>query len=56
MLPFGLNNAPATYQRCVDVILMGLKGIDCLLYSDDTMCSSATVTEHVQKLCAFLRG
>jgi hypothetical protein len=31
-MPFGLNNAPATYQRCVDVILMGLKGIDCLAY------------------------
>jgi hypothetical protein len=28
---FGLNNAPATYQRCIYVILMGLKGIDCLV-------------------------
>jgi hypothetical protein len=28
-MPFGLNNAPATYQRCIDVMLMGLKGIDC---------------------------
>jgi hypothetical protein len=28
-LPFGVNNGPATYQRCMDFILMGLKGIDC---------------------------
>ena len=27
-MPFGLNIAPATYQRCIDVILMGSKGID----------------------------
>jgi len=38
-LPFGLNNAPPSYRRFIDVILMGLKGIDCLLYSDDTIAS-----------------
>jgi len=30
-MPFGLNDAPATYQWCIDVILMSLKGIDCLV-------------------------
>ena len=49
-MPFGLNNAPATYQRCIDVILMGLKGIDCLAYLDDIICFSATMEEHAQKL------
>jgi hypothetical protein len=49
-MPFGLNNAPATYQRCTDVILMGLKGIDCLAYLDDIICFSATMEEHAQKL------
>ena len=34
-MPFGLNNAPATYQRCIDVVLLGLKGIVCLVYLDD---------------------
>jgi hypothetical protein len=52
-MPFGLNNAPATYQRCMDVILMGLKGIDCLVYLDDIICFSATMEEHVQKLEAI---
>ena len=37
-LQYGLNNAPATYQRCIDVVLMGLKEIGCLLYLDDLMC------------------
>ena len=37
-LPFGLNNAPATYKQCIDIILIVLKGIDCLVYLDDIMC------------------
>ena len=45
-----LNNAPATYQRCIDVILMGLKGIDCLVYLDDIICFSATMEKHARKL------
>ena len=49
-MPFGLNNAPATYQRCIDIILMGLKGVDCLVYLDDIICFSATMEEHVKKI------
>ena len=49
-IPFGLNNAPATYQRCIDVVLMGLTGIDCLVYLDDIICFSATVEEDARKL------
>jgi hypothetical protein len=49
-MPFGLNNAPATYQRCSDVVLMGLKGRDCLVYLDDIICFSATMEEHARKL------
>ena len=53
--PFGLNNAPATYQRCIDVILVGLKGIDCLVYLDDMVCFSATMEEHARKLEAIFK-
>jgi len=49
-MPFGLNNAPATYQRCIDVILMGLKGIYCLVYLDDIIFFSTTMKEHARKL------
>jgi len=51
--PFGLNNAPASHRRRVDVILIGLKGIDCLQYSDDIICISPIMTEHVKKLYAI---
>jgi hypothetical protein len=54
-MTFGLNNAPATYQRCIDVILMGLKGIDCSVYLDDIVCFSATMEEHAQKLEAIFK-
>jgi len=49
-MPFGLNNAPATYQRCIDVVLLGLKGIACLVYLDDIICFSASMEEHAEKL------
>jgi hypothetical protein len=49
-LPFGVNNGSATYQRCMDFILTGLKGIDCLAYLDDFICYSATMSEHAEKL------
>jgi len=31
-MPFGLCNAPATFQRCIDSTLAGLKGNSCLVY------------------------
>jgi hypothetical protein len=49
-MPFGLNNAPPYYQRCIDVVLMGFKGIDSLAYLDDRICFSATMEEHTQEL------
>ena len=49
-MPFELNNAPATYQRRIDIILMGLKGIDCFVYLDDIICFSGNMEEHARKL------
>jgi hypothetical protein len=48
-LPFGVKNGPATYQRCMDFVLTGLIGIDCLAYLDDLICYSATMGEHAEK-------
>ena len=47
---FGLMNAPATYQRCMDNILMGIRGVDCLCYLDDLILFSPDIVTHAKKL------
>jgi Reverse transcriptase (RNA-dependent DNA polymerase) len=36
-LPFGLRNAPATFQRAIYIILAGVRWKTCLLYLDDVI-------------------
>jgi len=36
-MPFGLTNAPASFQRALDIILLGLKWQICLVYLDDVI-------------------
>jgi len=49
-LPFGLCNAPATFQRAVDMILAGVKWQICLVYLDDVIVFSRSPEEHLQHL------
>ena len=49
-MPFGLSNAPATFQRCIDVVLSGLKYNSCLVYLDDILVFSSTFDEHLTRL------
>ena len=58
-LPFGLSNAPATFQRGIDMILGRLKWKSCLMYLDDIIFFSQSPREHVEHLreiFAALRG
>ena len=56
VMPFGLSNAPATFQRMMDVLLAGLKWNTCLVYLDDIVVFSKTIPEHLSRLEAvFLR-
>ena len=47
VMPFGLMNAPATFQRYMDMILRGLTSDICLVYMDDIIIFSRSFTQHV---------
>ena len=49
-MPFGLCNAPATFQRLMQVVLAGLEGKICHVYLDDILILSKTFAEHLQHL------
>ena len=50
VMPMGLCNAPATFQRIMDVILSGLTWGVCLCYIDDIIIFSETFPEHLTHL------
>ena len=50
VMPFGLCNAPATYQRAMQGVLAGLIGHGCLVYIDDILIYSRTFGEHLEML------
>jgi len=50
VLPFGLNNAPATFQRLMDLLLSGLKWKTCLVYLDDVIIFAHTSEEYLHRL------
>ena len=47
VLPFGLTNGPASYQRLMETLLRGLCPKICLIYIDDLICHSRTFAEHL---------
>lgn len=50
VMPFGLCNAPATFERMIDTVLRGLKWKTCLCYLDDIVIFSSTFAQHLQRL------
>lgn len=58
-MPFGLRNAPATFQRLMDQVLSGLQGLEMFVYMDDIVIYASSLREHdikIAKLMARLRS
>lgn len=49
-MPFGLKNAPSTFQRVMDNVLKDLQGKICLVYLDDIIVFSTSLQEHSENL------
>lgn len=49
-MPFGLKNAPSTFQRVMDNVLRGVQNESCLVYLDDIIVYSVSLQEHIERL------
>lgn len=54
-MPFGLCNAGATFQRLIDMLMVGLNFDICLVYLDEIVIYSATPEQHLERLRLVLQ-
>ena len=50
VMPFGLCNALATFQRLMESVLTGLVGEKCISHLDDVLVIGPTYKEHLDNL------
>ncbi|GBM89547.1 Retrovirus-related Pol polyprotein from transposon 297 [Araneus ventricosus] len=50
VMPFGLCNAPATFERLMETVLRGLTSEACLVYLDDIIIVGRTFQEHLKNI------
>ena len=50
VMPFGLVNAPSTFERLMEDVLRGLQWQECLIYMDDIISPSSTFEEGLNRL------
>lgn len=49
-MPFGLKNAPATFQRLMNTVLAGIQNYRCFVYLDDIVIHADSLHEHNRRL------
>ena len=54
VLPFGLTNAPSTFERTMEVILQGCQWKTCLIYLDDIIVFGKNHNQHIQRLAEVM--
>lgn len=54
VMPFGLCNAPATFERLMERVLKGLHWKTCLVYLDDIIIMGKDFDEHLRNLAEVL--
>ncbi|GBL98739.1 Transposon Ty3-I Gag-Pol polyprotein [Araneus ventricosus] len=55
VIPFGLCNASATFERLMNSLLKGMKWKHCLCYLDDVIVYAAIFEEHLRRLSMVLQ-
>ena len=50
VMPFGLRNAPSTFQRLMEFVLTGLQWSICLIYLDDVIIFSKNFDDHLRRM------
>ena len=50
VMPFGLCNAPSTFQRLMEFVLTGLQWSICLIYLDDVIIFSKDFDDHLRRM------
>ena len=56
VMPFGLCNAPATFERLMDRVLCGMRWSRCLVYLDDVISFGKSIPEALARLEEVLAG
>lgn len=54
-MPFGLKNAPATFQRAMNSILAGYIGTICYVYLDDIIIIGYNLEDHLKNISKILK-